>query len=113
MRVALTFAALYVIIIFAVAAAKRHVGEDAIYVVGFVSGLTDVDAMTLSVAQLYDRGDVGAEIAWRSIFLASLSNLLFKVGAACVLGVAALRRYMLAAGAVTLTAGGAILLLWP
>lgn len=113
MRVALTFAALYVVIIFAVAAAKRHVGEDAIYVVGFVSGLTDVDAMTLSVAQLYGRGEVSAEVAWRSIFLASLSNLLFKVGAACVLGVAALRRYMLTAGAATLTAGSAIVLLWP
>jgi uncharacterized membrane protein (DUF4010 family) len=113
LRVALTFAALYAAIIVAVAAAKQHFGTEAIYVVAFVSGLTDVDAMTLSVAQLFGRGELEADVAWRSIFLASLSNLLFKAGAASVLGSSGLRRYMLIAGAATLSAGTAILLLWP
>ncbi|MFW6092832.1 MAG: MgtC/SapB family protein [Pseudomonadota bacterium] len=113
LHVALTFAALYTVIIFAVAAAQEHVGDDAIYAVAFVSGLTDVDAMTLSVAQLFQRGEVDADPAWRSIFLASLANLLFKIGAASVLGVPALRRYLLALGGGALIAGIAVLLLWP
>jgi len=113
LEVALTFAALFVVITFAVAAAKTHIGSDAIYVVALISGLTDVDAMTLSVAQLFDRGALDADIAWRAIFLATLANLLFKIGAACVLGAAGLRRYMLTLGSATLAAGIAVLVLWP
>jgi uncharacterized membrane protein (DUF4010 family) len=111
--VALTFAALYVVIIFAVAAAKTHVGTDAVYVVALISGLTDVDAMTLSVAQLFGRGELPGDVAWRAIFLATLANLLFKIGAASVLGTAALRTYMLSLGGTTLVIGAAVLVLWP
>lgn len=113
LKVALTFAALYALIIFSVAAARDFLGNDAIYVVAVISGLTDVDALTLSVAQLYGRDALAVDTAWRSIFLASLANLLFKVGAACVLGNAALRTYMLTLGAATLAAGIALLLAWP
>jgi uncharacterized membrane protein (DUF4010 family) len=111
--VALTFAGLFVVITLAVAAAREHIGEDAIYLVALVSGLTDVDAMTLSVGQLFSRGGIEADIAWRAIFLATLANLLFKIGAACVLGNGALRGYMLSLGGATLAAGIAVFLLWP
>jgi uncharacterized membrane protein (DUF4010 family) len=113
LSVALSFGALYVIILLALAAARDLIGEDAIYAVAFLSGLTDVDAITLSVGRLYSHGDLDAGIAWRAIFLASLSNLAFKVAAASLLGGAALRRLMLPAGAVTLLAGFAVLALWP
>jgi uncharacterized membrane protein (DUF4010 family) len=113
LSVALSFGALYVIILLALAAARDLIGEDAIYAVAFLSGLTDVDAITLSVGRLYSHGDLDADIAWRAIFLASLSNLAFKVAAACILGGAGLRRLMLPAGAVTLLAGIAVLALWP
>lgn len=112
-RLALTFAALYVVILFAVAATRAHFGERAIYVVAFLSGLTDVDALTLSLGQLHAQQQLSADTAWRSIFLGSLSNLLFKSVAACVIGSAALRRWMLACGALALLAGTAIVLLWP
>jgi uncharacterized membrane protein (DUF4010 family) len=111
--VALTFAALFLVITFAVAAARQHFGDDAIYLVALISGLTDVDAMTLSVGQAFSRGAIEADIAWRAIFLATLANLLFKIGAACVLGTAALRAYMLSLGGAALAAGIAVFLLWP
>lgn len=111
--VALTFAAMFMIISLAVAAAREHLGSEAIFAVAMVSGLTDVDALTLSVAQLFSREHLDAQVAWRAIFIATLSNLTFKVAAVCVLGSAALRRYMLIAGACTLTVGILILLLWP
>jgi uncharacterized membrane protein (DUF4010 family) len=113
LRVALSFAALYVIILFALALARDLVGDDAIYAVAFVSGLTDVDAMTLSVGQFFARGDIGADTAWRAIFLASLANLFFKVGAASLIGGPPLRALLLPAGGVTLLAGSLVLLLWP
>jgi len=112
-RQALTFAALYVVILFAVAAARELIGDEAIYGVAFVSGLTDVDALTLSVAQLYSNGKASSEDAWRAIFLATLSNLLFKTVAASFLGSAQLRRYMFGAGGAALAAGATLLVLWP
>ncbi|MEQ8860083.1 MAG: DUF4010 domain-containing protein [Pseudomonadales bacterium] len=111
--VALSFAGLYVVIVFAVAAARTHIGEDAVYAVALVSGLTDVDALTLSVAQMFARGSVTGDMAWRAIFLATLANLAFKIAAASVLGSADLRRHMLTLGVATLAAGCAVLLLWP
>ena len=101
------------VIIFAVAAAKTHVGTDAVYVVALISGLTDVDALTLSVAQLFERGQLPGDVAWRAIFLATLANLLFKIGAACVLGTAALRTYLLSLGGTSLIIGLVLLALWP
>ena len=88
-------------------------GDEAIFVVALVSGLTDVDALTLSMGQMFSRSEVGADMAWRSIFLASLANLLFKLSAAAVLGSRSLRRLMLAAGLIALPLGAAVLLLWP
>ncbi|MFU8815002.1 MAG: MgtC/SapB family protein [Pseudomonadales bacterium] len=111
--VALTFAVLFTVISLAVAASRDHLGSEAIYGVAVVSGLTDVDALTLSVGQLFSRGLVDADVAWRAIFLATLSNLAFKIGVVCVLGSSMLRRYLLGAGAFTLPAGVIVVLFWP
>jgi uncharacterized membrane protein (DUF4010 family) len=110
---ALAFAALYVLIVFGVAAAREHIGSEAVYAVAFVSGLTDVDALTLSIAQLYSGGAAQDFEPWRVIFLATLSNLLFKIVAASVLGSAQLRKWMLGTGAIALAAGTLLLLFWP
>jgi uncharacterized membrane protein (DUF4010 family) len=113
MRQALAFAGLYVVILFAVAAARERIGDEAVYAVAFVSGLTDVDALTVSVAQLYSGGEASGFDAWRVIFLATLSNLLFKIGAASFLGSPELRKWMLGTGTIALVAGAALLFLWP
>lgn len=113
LKVALTFAAMYGVIIVAVAATREHLGQDAIYVIAVISGFTDIDAMTLSAGQLYSRQRLDADVAWRAVFLATLANLVFKIGAASILGGAVLRRYMLTLGTGLLAAGIAILLLWP
>jgi uncharacterized membrane protein (DUF4010 family) len=110
---AVSFAVVYVVILFAVAISKDLLGDEAIYLVALVSGLTDVDALTISIGQLHGKDGLSDSIAWRSIFLATLSNLLFKVGAAAVLGSADLRRSILPAGAVALVAGVLVLVLWP
>ena len=110
---AVGIAAVYVVILFAVAIAREQFGNEAIYIVALLSGLTDVDALTLSVAQLHDKEKVSSEVAWRAIFLATLSNLAFKTGAACVLGSIVLRHAMLVAGSGSLILGAAMLALWP
>ena len=112
-RQALVFAGLYTVILFGVAAARDLVGSEAVYAVAFISGLTDVDALTLSVAQLHAGGEASGFDAWRAIFLATLSNLLFKIVAASLLGSPELKKWMLGTGAIALTTGTALLLLWP
>ena len=112
-RQALVFAGLYAVILFGVAAARDLVGSEAVYAVAFISGLTDVDALTLSVAQLHAGGEASGFDAWRAIFLATLSNLLFKIVAASLLGSPELKKWMLGTGAIALTTGTALLLLWP
>lgn len=110
---ALTFGAIYVAVLFAVAAARDWIGNSAVFAVSFASGLTDVDALTLSISKLFAEQKVDASTAWRAIFLGSLSNLLFKTGVAAVVGSAALRRWILATGAPALLVGAGILVLWP
>lgn len=113
MKTALTFAAIYVAVLFAAAAAQDWIGENAAFGVAFISGLTDVDALTLSMAQLFDDGRIGSDIAWRAIFLGSLSNLLFKIGIVSVSGSRTLRIAMIAAGVPAILVGAGILVLWP
>jgi uncharacterized membrane protein (DUF4010 family) len=86
LKVAMAFGLLYAVVIFVVAMVKTHFGDQALYVVAAVSGLTDINAITLSTAQLFDENRLSGETAWRMILIAILANLVFKAGAVAVLG---------------------------
>lgn len=113
LRAAFTFAALYVVVLFAVAWAKERAGTRGLYVVSVVSGLTDVDAITLSVARLVGSGQIEAREGWRLIVVGVLSNLVFKGAMAAILGDAHLRRAILLLFGLQLVAGAAVLAFWP
>jgi uncharacterized membrane protein (DUF4010 family) len=81
--------------------------------VAVVGGLTDVDAITLSTAELAQRGSVSHDVAWRAILIATLSNMLFKAGIAFALGPRSLALRVAAGFAPALAAGVLVLLLWP
>jgi len=86
MRIALVFACGYALVLVANAAAKDLLGDSGVLGLSIAGGLTDVDAITLSTTQMVNAGRVSANIAWQSILIASLSNLIFKTGIAFVLG---------------------------
>jgi uncharacterized membrane protein (DUF4010 family) len=113
LKAAFTFAALYVVVLLAVAYAKERAGTRGLYLVSVVSGLTDVDAITLSVARLAGSGQLDPGQAWRLIVVGVLSNLVFKGVMAAVLGDRRLRRWVALAFGVQLLAGAAVLTLWP
>jgi uncharacterized membrane protein (DUF4010 family) len=50
------------------------------YVIAFLSGLTDVDAITVANLKLFSIGSINAETAGRAIVIAFVANLLFKLG---------------------------------
>jgi uncharacterized membrane protein (DUF4010 family) len=113
LRAALFFGVLYGGVVFAVAAAKEHLGDAGLYAVAALSGLTDIDAITLSVANLAEAGRVDTGTSWRAILLATLSNLGFKGALAFVLGGPALAVRIVPLFGASLAAGTAILLAWP
>ncbi|MCW5559935.1 MAG: DUF4010 domain-containing protein, partial [Verrucomicrobiae bacterium] len=92
LRMALTFAALFVLVLLAVAAAKERFGNSGLYAVAVLSGLTDMDAITLSTAQLANRGELDGRMAGRVILIAALANLVFKAGTVAMLGSRGLAR---------------------
>jgi uncharacterized membrane protein (DUF4010 family) len=110
---ALVFAALYALVLLGVAFAKDRFGASGLYAVAMISGLTDMDAITLSTAQLADKGSVEPSTAWRAIMVGSMANFLFKLGTVAVLGPRALPLRLAAAFGLVFISGGLILWLWP
>jgi uncharacterized membrane protein (DUF4010 family) len=113
LKPALIFGALYALVLLAVAVAKEFFGSAGLYMVAVISGLTDLDAITLSTGQLAGSEAIDAVTAWRVILIAIMSNFLFKFGIVAALGSSALMRWIGCAFAAALVAGGAILLFWP
>jgi uncharacterized membrane protein (DUF4010 family) len=81
--------------------------------VAIISGLTDLDAITLSTGQLADANKIEARIAWQVILTAVLSNLFFKFGIVAALGSANLTKKIAWSFAGALVAGIGIILFWP
>lgn len=106
---ALRFAALLVVILFLVEGAQRALGDTGVYLVSLISGLTDVDAITLSLANSA-RTELSPEVAVRGIFLAALSNSLVKAFLIALIGGRALAFRTLPFMAAGLLSGLAILL---
>lgn len=77
---------LYAGVLFGVAMAKKHLGIEALYAVAALSGLTDVDAITLSTATMIESGRVEAKLGWRLIVVGAMANLVFKVLAVLMIG---------------------------
>ena len=86
LKSAVVFAGLFSVVLLTVAAAKENFGDGGLYVVGLIAGLTDVDAITLSTVQLVQKGNLGADTAWRVILTASMSNMVFKAATVAMLG---------------------------
>lgn len=82
---ALRFAALLVVILFLIEAAREWFGDAGIYGVAVLSGLSDVDAITLSLARSA-QSDLAPELAVQGIYLAAFSNSLVKAGLIALIG---------------------------
>jgi uncharacterized membrane protein (DUF4010 family) len=113
LKPAILFGALYSLAILAVAASKHFFGNRALYVVAALSGLTDVDAITLSSSQLVAAGRLDGGQGWRMIVTATLSNLVFKASTIAVLGDARLLVRVGKAYGVVAAVGLFLLLFWP
>jgi len=90
LRTALSFGALYAIVLLFAAWLSDIAGARGLYVVALISGLTDVDAITLSSLRLHELGSLSKPEAVTAICIALLSNIAFKLGIVFTVGGSAL-----------------------
>lgn len=112
-KTALVFGFLYGIILLGVAFVNEEFENEALYAVAIISGLTDVDAITLSLSQLIKQGSLEVDLGWRLILLASLSNLLFKGIIVVTLGTKQLAKWVGISFGISIAAGLLLIWLWP
>ena len=91
-RTALGFGLLFGAVLFCSAWLSDVAGSGGLYAVALMSGLTDVDAITLSTLRLYNLGKLASAQAVGAIVLALISNIAFKLGLVFAFGGAALGR---------------------
>jgi uncharacterized membrane protein (DUF4010 family) len=106
LKVALQFAALYALVVLLARAGAHWFGGTGILAVSFLSGLTDMDAIALSLTQMAAGGGLDAASAARGITIGALSNTLVKAIIACTLGGPRLRPAVTVVFAATLLLGG-------
>jgi uncharacterized membrane protein (DUF4010 family) len=103
LRTALGFGLLYVVVLLGAAWMQDFAGSRGLYAVALVSGLTDVDAITLSSLRLFNLGQLSEHQAATSIAIAFIANLAFKFGMVVFIGGKNLAKYVAAGfGAIAL-----------
>jgi uncharacterized membrane protein (DUF4010 family) len=107
---AIKFGALFAVILLLVKLTEQYAAAEGLYLLAAVAGMTDVDAITLSMAE-YARGSgSGISLAAGAVTVAALSNTLVKCALVYTLGGKALAHKLLAATLVIITLGAAVLL---
>jgi uncharacterized membrane protein (DUF4010 family) len=85
LRTALRLGLAYALIRFVAAAAWEHLGGGGLLASAFLSGLADVDAITISIARMHEGGlDTGLAVS--AVTVAAATNTLVKVGLSVALG---------------------------
>jgi uncharacterized membrane protein (DUF4010 family) len=92
LHTAIGFGLLYVGVLLGAAWMADIAGNQGLYAVALASGLTDVDAITLSSLRLFNLGQLSEQQTVTAIALAILANLAFKFGMVIFIGGWALAR---------------------
>ena len=113
LKPAILFGALYAVVLFAVAAAQDLLGNVGLFAAAGLSGLTDIDAITLSTSQLVATGVVDQAMGWRVILVAAMSNMAFKLGLAASLGTREMAKRLAVLFSLAIAVGTGLIVVWP
>jgi uncharacterized membrane protein (DUF4010 family) len=109
---AIMFGLLYGVVLLASNGAQQWLGDTGLYLSGLIAGMADLNAITLSMAELSRTGNVAMDVASRTIVLAAVSNTAVKGIIVLATGTAVLRRAFLPGFLLILITGiGAAVLL--
>lgn len=103
---AVKFALLYAAVKFLVKAATTMEVTQGLYAVSAVAGLTDVDAITVSMADAAREASLDPATAATAVVVGCLSNTVVKAGMGATMGSPALRRVLLSVLGATVLSGG-------
>lgn len=107
---ALKFGAIFVVVLIVSRWAQNTFGTSGTYVTGLLAGTTDVDAISLSMANLVKSGEIEVKVARNTVVLAAASNTVVKAIMAMVLGGGVMGRRVIAVSAAMLLAGLAVVI---
>jgi uncharacterized membrane protein (DUF4010 family) len=107
---AIKFAAVFAAVLLVVKIMQANAPESGMYIVAAIAGTTDVDAMTLSMANYARSGN--AQVAAHAIAIAAISNTVVKTGMVVAMAHKSLRVPVLVATTAIVGAGVAAILLW-
>lgn len=113
LRPAIIFALIYAVMLLVLAAVKDWVGSAGLYPVAAISGLTEMDAITLSIARMSLEDKQLVTEGWRLIAVAAVTNMLTKAVLAGILGSRELQWRLVAMFAIPGAGGLALAFLWP
>jgi len=78
LKSAVMFGLAYAVVSLAVAVGRVVLPQEGLYLIAALSGMTDMDAITLSTSRYVQSGRIDASVGWRLVVLATMSNLVFK-----------------------------------
>jgi uncharacterized membrane protein (DUF4010 family) len=109
LKPALQFGALYAVILVVSRAAQVYLGDTGVYLSSAAAGLADLNAISLSMAQLSEPvGVVSQGVAARALVLAVVANTLVKGGMVLTLGARDLRRALWPGLALMIVTGAVV-----
>lgn len=91
MQSAIVFGAIYTLIILMVSYTNEYFGQKGIYITSAIAGLTDINAITISVSKLAGN-TLSLLTAQNAIVLATISNTIIKIGISLWAGSRELRK---------------------
>lgn len=104
---ALRFGAVYALVLIAVRIAEQRFGAGGLYLAGALAGLTDTDAVALSMSSLAAATPASLLPAAHTVLIAVLANTAAKTGLCLGLGAPALRRAIVPAALSLMLVGAA------
>lgn len=112
LKSAIIFGVMYVVVLFALAVAKLYLGGKGLFAVSALSGLTEMDAITLSTAKMLLQDPSIIEHGWKLLIVAIMGNMVSKTVLSGLLGGQRLLWRMLVLFALPMLGGAAMLWLW-
>lgn len=104
---AIRFGLLLASIMLSAMAIRHWFGDTGLYALSAISGIIDVDAITLSIAKMTTH-ELPLEVGGKAILLAVIVNTAVKMGLVMSLGASLLKKYALAGYLLTVLTGGLI-----
>ncbi len=109
LKMAVKFGLIYAVVAFAVKVLSQQNIDSGVYTVAFLSGLTDMAAISISSAQAVGAGNMAVDVATKAVIIGAVGNTIIKGGLAIWLGTGVYRKSVAIALGATLLAGLAVL----